>query len=304
MLKSNPKLGSVTLKLAQLYAGQLRDIPRALQLAKKARDLAPTDLRVAGTLGKVAYDARNFPWAYSLLQESSKGQGADAKVFHDLAWAAYSLGKVQEAREAMERCLGTSPEVHIAGEAKLFLALTGAEQDPAALATVTRQIEEKLAVDSKYVPALMAAATVDLQAGDNEKASHRYQSVLQEFPDFAPAQKQLAILYSREASHSLEAYDLASKARKGLPTDPEIARLLGELSYQRKEYPRALQLLQESARSKPLDPTGLYYLGLSYKESNQLGEAKRALSEAMAAGLPRPLSDSAQQVRKEIENKP
>ena len=303
-LKSNPELVSVTLKLSQLYAGPLHDVSRALEFAKKARDLAPTDLRVAGLLGKIAYDAGNFSWAYSLLQESSREHGADAQVFHDLAWAAYSLGKVQEAREGMERCLEASPEAQTAGDAKSFLALTAAEQDPAALAAARPQIEEKLAVDSKYVPALMAAAAADVQAEDKKEAISRYQSVLQKFPDFAPAQKQLAILYSEDATKISDAYDLASKARKSLPADPAVTQLLGQLSYQRKEYLRALQLLRESAKRKPLDAKGLYYLGLAYKESNQPGEAKKALSEALSSGLPKPLSDSAQQAQKEMENKP
>lgn len=301
-LKLNPTLASVCLKLSQLYAGPLHDVPRALQFAKKARDLAPTDLRVAGMLGKIAFDAGNFSWAYSLLQESSRQQGADAQVFHDLAWAAYSLGKVEEAREAMERCLTVAPENRIADDAKLFLALTTAEQDPGAIAATSAQIEEKLAVDPSYVPALMAAATSDVQAGNTNEAITRYQTALRRFPDFAPAQKQLAILYAEDTAHVSEAYDLASKARKSLPGDPGLAQLLGQLSYQRKEYPRALQLLRESAQRKPLDAKGLYYLGLVCKESNRPAEAKRALSDALATGLPKPLSDTAEQAEKEMEN--
>ena len=39
-LKSNPKLGPVTLKLAQLYAGPLHNAKKAMEFAKKARKLS------------------------------------------------------------------------------------------------------------------------------------------------------------------------------------------------------------------------------------------------------------------------
>ena len=265
-LKSNPKLGPVTLKLAQLYAGPLHNAKKAMEFAKKARELSPGDARVAGVLGKIAFDAGNFSWAYSLLQESSRQLGSDPQVSYDLAWAAYSLGKTEEASSAMERSVQASPHGQTSADAKMFLALTPVERDPAALAAARSQVEQKLKTDPKYVPALMAAAALDVQAGTKKEAVVRYERVLEQFPDFAPAQKQLALIYSEDAAQKAAAYDLAMKARKGLPTDPEVVQILGQLSYGKKDYARAVQLLQESARKRPLDAKGLYFLGMAYKE--------------------------------------
>ena len=44
-----------------------------------------------------------------------------------------------------------------------------------------------------------------------------YTEVLRRFPDFAPAQKQLASLYLETPDKRAEAYDLAVKARQALP---------------------------------------------------------------------------------------
>ncbi|MEO5717938.1 MAG: tetratricopeptide repeat protein, partial [Chthoniobacterales bacterium] len=82
-LKSNPKLGRAALRLAQLYAGPLKDPQKALEFAKKARELTPSDPRAAGILGRIAFDAGNFQWAYSLLQESSRQTEVDPVVMHD-----------------------------------------------------------------------------------------------------------------------------------------------------------------------------------------------------------------------------
>ena len=104
-LQINPKLLSALVSLAQLNAGPLQNSEKALEFAKKARVLAPTDVKVAGVLGAIAYRAGNFTWAYSLLQESARQLADDPAVLHDYAWAAYSLGKVSEARELMQRAM-------------------------------------------------------------------------------------------------------------------------------------------------------------------------------------------------------
>ena len=102
-LKLNPKLAAAITKLAQLNAGPLQNKEKALAYAKKARELAPADPQVAAVLGKVAYQSGNFTWSYSLLQEAVRQRANDPSILHDLAWAAYSLGKVNEARDAMEK---------------------------------------------------------------------------------------------------------------------------------------------------------------------------------------------------------
>ena len=109
-----------------------------------------------------------------------------------------------------------------------------------------------------------------------------YEQILKRFPDFAPAQKHLAAVYLKDPSALDKAYEFAVKARRTLSDDPELARTLGEISYKRKEYSRALQLLQESARRTPLDANGLYYLGMSQLEAKQKPQAREALERALA----------------------
>ena len=76
-LKLNPKLAGTVIKLAQLNAGPLQNKEKALDYAKKARELAPADPHVAGILGKVAYQSGNFTWSYGLLQEAARQRQND-----------------------------------------------------------------------------------------------------------------------------------------------------------------------------------------------------------------------------------
>jgi Flp pilus assembly protein TadD len=148
----------------------------------------------------------------------------------------------------------------------------------------------------------MAQAALDAtQRGQAKPATEIYSDILRRWPDFAPAQKRLAKLYAQDPSTIPAAYDLATKARKALPDDPEVAALLGRLSYEKKEYPRAVQLFQESARKRPLDANSFFYLGMSQLRARQTAEARGALNQALAGGLQEPFAAEAKRALADIQ---
>jgi uncharacterized protein HemY len=100
-----------------------------------------------------------------------------------------------------------------------------------------------------------------------------------------------------------EAYGLAVKARNALPDDPELAKILGEISYKRKEFGYAIQLFQESARQKPLRGTDLYYLGMSQLQASQDSESRKTLEQALSAGLQEPLLRQAKAAISELRRR-
>jgi tetratricopeptide (TPR) repeat protein len=300
-LKLNPKLIAAATKLAQLYAAPLQNKETALAYAKKARELAPSDPQVAGLVGKVAYDSGNFTWSYSLLQEAARQRTNDPSVLCDLAWAAYSLGKINEARDSMQKALTAGPDSPQAADAKKFLTLTAFGENPKEFGTAENDLQKELKSNPEYVPALMAEAALDAQHGQAKSATQIYSNILRRWPDFAPAQKRLATVYAQDPSKAADAWNLATKARKTLPDDPELAELLGRLSYEKKEYPRAMQLLQESARKKSLGANSLFYLGMSQLQARQRTEARGALNEALTDGLQEPFASEAKQALAELD---
>ncbi|HZR63886.1 MAG TPA: tetratricopeptide repeat protein [Terriglobales bacterium] len=292
-VKLNPKLTSALTKLAQLYAGLLQNKEKALSYAKKARELTPGDPQITSLLGRIACQTGNFTWSYSLLQEAAHQRENDPSILHDLAWAAYGLGKVNEARDLMQKAVSTNSDFRELADARKFLALTALDESPKELATAENEIQKELQANPQYLPGLLAKAALNEQRGQIKPAADIYTGILARLPDFTPAQKRLAMLYAQEPSTSAAAYDLAAKARKALPDDAELTDLLGRLSYEKKEYQRAIQLLQESARKKPLDANSLFYLGMSQLQTSQKTEARGALNQALIAGLQDPLAAEA-----------
>jgi len=162
-------------------------------------------------------------------------------------------------------------------------------------------VQKELKSNPEYVPALMADAALDAQRSQAKPATEIYSGILRRWPDFAPAQKHLSALYAQDPSMVSAAYDLATKARKTLPDDPELAELLARLSYEKKEYPRAIQLLQESARKRPLDANSLFYLGMSQLQARQKTEAQGILNQALVAGLQDPLAAEAKRALADLQ---
>jgi TolA-binding protein len=74
------------------------------------------------------------------------------------------------------------------------------------------------------------------------------------------------------------------------------------LSYEKKEYPRAVQLLQESARKQALDADSLFYLGMSQLQGRQKAEAREVLDQALVAGLQEPLAAEAKRALAELQH--
>jgi tetratricopeptide (TPR) repeat protein len=296
-LACNTNLVPVMVKLAQLYSSHLNEPERAFELARRARNLDPTDPEVAHTLGRIAFDSArsgaDFQWANVLLQESSRHYPDDPEVLYDLAWSAYAVGQTSNAITAMRKAVSVSPPLRRSDQARLFLEmnavlLTGDS------ATTTR-VAEVLRQQPEYVPALRASGFFKEKQGDNKGALEAYEKVLQVYPLFLPAYKSLAFLYTR-AGQEQKAYDFASKAREALPGDREIARLLGGMNYQRGAHAAAVGLLKECAPAFPSDAELFYMLGLAQQKTKLSKESKETLTKALSMDPKSPFATEARTV--------
>jgi tetratricopeptide (TPR) repeat protein len=184
-LAGNPNLLSACLNLAELNAGPLHNPDKAFDLAKKARELAPTDSRAAGILGAIAYRKGDFLRAFGLLQEAINATTDDAgasSILQAFAWTAYSQGKIPEARSAMQRIVAAAPSSPEAQDAASFLALTNPEQNADPRPALEPQISKILQLTPDYAPALMARARLRMKSGDPHGAQEDYAAVLRHFP--------------------------------------------------------------------------------------------------------------------------
>ncbi len=299
ILKENPNNVNTMLDLARLYS--LTNASRAFAMAKSAYSAAPQNPDAAYLLGKLAYQVGNFKWALSLLKAAVEARADDANVQFDLAQAAYGMGKVSDARASFQKALSLGLDPGPATQAKQWLDLMTAVEQPALAAATGPASQSILKSDPENVPALMVSAVVAEQQSQWDAAAQAYQKVLDHFPDFTPARKKLALIYVRNPQRINEAYALATKAREASPDDPDLTRLLGIIFFRQGDYRQAVNYLNQSVSAQPDDAEICYDLGLTQYHLKNMAESRTSLRLALKMNLPSDWAVEARRILAEIK---
>ena len=276
----NPDLEAAYLGLAELYGSALKQPDQALEAATQARKVAPQSPQAAAVLGALNFRLGKYEEAFNLLQEAARKLPEDPGVQCDYAWAAYSLGRVADARSAMGKLTPSDPAQ--AADAKDFLALTA--PNAATDADTPGLIERKLVASPTYVPALMVRAALQEKVGESPVAT--YSKVLEVFPQFDPARIALARVYLKDPKQWEAAEKLATAARERLKEDPDLGSILAIINFRKGQFAYAAQLLREISTKRPLTGDELFALGMSQAATKHPDEARTTLTQALQTKLP------------------
>jgi tetratricopeptide (TPR) repeat protein len=276
--------------LAVIYSDQLRDLDKAYDLARRARDQAPADPHTADTLGWILFQKGEYRNALPLLQESAAKLGDLPAVQFHLGMVNYMLGEEDASRAAFQQALQKGADFP---EARQRLAiLTMDTQKPTDESRA--QLEAYLHQQPNDPAALTRLGELRQHDGATDQAIEAYQKAIDADSSFAPAIRKLAILLSQRPADQSKAYDLATKARQAYPNDAELAKTLGVLNAQRGLYPQSIELLNQAAATRSDDAEVQFYLGRAYQELKRWDQCKAALERAIALHLSPKLSDDAQ----------
>ena len=294
-LKLNSQNAQLMGRLAGLYL-RLNDSQKALEMAKQAHQLAPEDAMISWTLGRLVYRSGDFPWALSLLRETSEKLPARNDVLYDLAWSYYSMGTVDNAESAMQKAVPALSGAEL-NDANCFVAMVSG----GTTAPMIQQANQVLATNANYVPAIMVVATQKEQEGKYDDARALYQKALIQYPAFAPAARNIAMLAAQHPGDDQKAFDLGMKARTTFPSDAKLASALGILAYRSGNYSQSAQLLGEGVDNSAKDGELFYYLGKANFQLKQKQKSKDALQRALALNLRSDMADDARKVLAELK---
>ncbi|MEO8353955.1 MAG: tetratricopeptide repeat protein, partial [Chthoniobacteraceae bacterium] len=292
-LAQNPALPAAATRLAAIYLGPLNQPEAAFDWAKKARALAPGDAEVAIILGRAALRNRNATQAYSLLQDASKGAGPEARI--DFAQAAYAIGRMDEAVEILKKLIADAPQSPVIAEANVFADLAAAGEQPMPIEEAVAKQAGQAATD---FPNLLAAKFVRARSlRDQSKPTDAIsilEGIVAGYPEFFPAQRELARIYAAMPEKADRAYELATKARKAAPQDPESAKVLAAICFGRKDFAQTRQLLQSIDKpDSPLEAGDLFLLGMAQFELKEPAKSQETLQKALDAKLEEPQATKA-----------
>jgi tetratricopeptide (TPR) repeat protein len=291
LLAIAPNFAPALNNLAILYVEQFGQLNKAYDLAQKAKE-ATNDPHIADTLGWILFKRGDYGNALRLLQESAGKLADNPTIQFHLGMAHYMLGEEEPARIALQKAADTSADFPGKDEARQRLALLAIDARAGNPALRT-ELENYLRKQPDDPAALARLGEVQQRDGAVDQAIKTYEKVIADDPLYAPAIRQLALLYGQLSTDSAKAYELVTKARQAYPDDPGVAKTLGVLSYRRGYYPQAAELLKEASAKRKDDPELLYYLGEVHRQLKQWDECKGELQRALTLNLSPGLSDDA-----------
>jgi tetratricopeptide (TPR) repeat protein len=298
-LKANSQNAEILGHLAQLYS-DLNNSGKALESAKQAHNVAPDNAIISWTLGRLVYRSGDYAWALSLLQDAADKLPAQREVDYDLAWALYSLGKVQDAENSMQQAIPALSGGNLE-DAKCFLAMLGAARTSAPSEQVTAQASQVLATNACYVPAIMVLAVQQEQQAKFDEAKKLYERAVTCYPAFPPAGRNLAVLAAWHPGDDEKAYEFGTKARPVFPNDADLAAALGLLAYRHGDYSQSVQFLKQNKDALNKNGQLLYYLGKSEYQLKQKQESKDAFQRALSLNLQADLAADARKLLAELK---
>lgn len=279
----DPMIGQARIRLAR---GELN---QALALARKAR-AASEEPNVALEIGRVAFAAKDHAYAYALLKDAVEPVDAGPDALMVFAEAAVAVGQLGAAEAACERALRLGDGNRT--EASLKLRQIGLARARAINVAGAGGVGD--GVLGRFIASRLKAA-----AGSSGEAIAGYQAILNEFPHFSPAMKQLAIELVKNPATIGEAEKWAREARLVMPGDAELSKVLGEAAFAKEDYRYAAEVLNSAARTIGDDPGLFLLLARSQEELKQVAQAKDSIKRASAL----PLSEDQKKEAAEISDR-
>lgn len=266
------------LGLAFYKAGMLDESVREF---RRVLDLRPTDSAARFYLGLVHVRQGKFAEAVTEYQAVSSSRHAKSAVFHNLALALEQLGRVDEARlaldEAMKRGGGQDPRV-LMGVAVLHLRAGRATEADAALMEARPLFGQRAPAAVWFHYAALAAAL----GGHLDKAISLLTEGTQTHPHSATLFNNLAVSLAEKG----RADEAKVAAENGLHEDaglPQLHKNLGDLSYRSGQLDDALESYLRAVKfNERIGPDVWRKLGHIRLKRDEKDEAIRCWETALA----------------------
>ncbi len=264
-----PLLRGQLLMQQKKYAEARAAFNRALELAPE--DPAPQEQLATLDLTEGHYDAaRKRIDAYIAANPKQGGPYILlAKVF-------VAMGDVGQAEGALKKSIELQPD-----SPNAYYLLAGlyfsSNQHQKALANLANLI----ARNPNDKQALLLTGVLQDELKNRPAAREAYEKLLKVDPRSATALNNLAYLYSEFFNDLDRAQELGQRARDAAPDEPHVADTFGWILFKKRQYPRAVAMLDECA-SKLIDsPEVQYHLGMAQYMMGNESAAVVALQRAM-----------------------
>ena len=144
LLTISPNSLTALNNLATFYSEQFGDIGKALDFARKARDLAPNVPQIADTLGWILFKKGDYGSALPLLQEAAVKLSNLGEVEFHVGMGLYMVGQEEPSRAALQKAVDADFPGKEEARARLaLLAIDPSTPDAGARADLEKFLRER-----------------------------------------------------------------------------------------------------------------------------------------------------------------
>ncbi len=278
ILVDDPNSITALNNLSYLNASALNNLPKAQELATRARTLQPDSPEIADTLGWILYQQKNYPQALTLIEEAAGKIPDNAEVQYHLGMARYMSGQKDTARTALEKALSIKSDFPGSDKAREYLSQLTGDGTPDKAPTV-ESLTQRLKESPGDVVSRTRLAGMQEAAGQFKEAAANYEEALKGNAGLVEAMVSLSRLYGGPLQNPAKATEFARRARSLEGKNPAAARVLGEALLREGDFRYAATLLQEAATAAKDDPALKSKMAEAAYATGKTADARRVSQE-------------------------
>jgi Flp pilus assembly protein TadD len=237
----------------------------------------PENDRARYFLGAVYTEAKEDDKAIAELSRIQPGSDyyADARLY--LSYLYQRQGKLDQAIAEAEHALTVKKD-----DLELLGFLASLQREKGNRAQAIEILKRMVTLDPNNDQYHFTLGAVYDEAKDKENCILHMQKAIELNPKNAAALNYLGYTWAEQGVHLDEAESLIRRALEVAPNDGFYIDSLGWVYYQRGDYAKAVEYLEQAAELVNDDPTIIEHLGDAYEKIGRTVDASRAYREALA----------------------
>lgn len=273
-LKLNPKDSTASLQLGQIALGENK-YPEARTFLEQTLVSNPGTFRALGLLTALDLYQKQPAKAMARIQDMIAKYPDQSPLYDQLSDVQRATGDLPGAIASGEKAMKLNPADNEAIVIYTRALLASGNVDKAISSWQQWTVDHPRDAQANAV-----LGTLLESKGDKEKATTYYKKALQIQPEQAVAANNLAYLMMESGQNMDVALTLAQTARRLLPDSPSSADTLAWAYYHKGSFLTARDLLEETIKTAPTNPSLQYHLGMIYlklaDKSNAVLHLKKA----------------------------
>lgn len=263
--------------LGSIYATQIKDLNKALQIYENILDISPNDQRAMRLVAEIHLAKKDYNQALKLFDELTGNNPSDLSLKIKTALLHYELGHLDQATSIFQDILASNPH---SDRIHYYLGLLYLEQK--SYDASLNHFNQVPPQSSFYADSVGSKALVFKKTKQPQKAIEMAKANIQKYPDHPEYYSLLVNIYLGEEKQD-EAMKVVDDGFKKIPKSEELLFSKGVIYDKMGETKKSLETMEEVLKLNDKNALALNFIGYSLAEKGEeLDRAQELIEKAFS----------------------